>query len=263
MRTGMRTVVLVASVLACAFSLKAQITTTFNRLPDGLDEVRIRNNSATSLVAFVVSVKQAPRSSDSPPALDLGASNAPFVVYSDPLIEPGARPLPPSEERVATVSGVAFTLDPLGRRLLPPFGRRLLGDSILTAGIYADGTTTGDAALLARLLSRRSNMLQAVEMALEMLSDAGRHNVPRDQLTEQFKKMAGFVSHWYLPPEQQVGRGLYQSIIGKLINLPDEPLGSTFPPSAFVAEETAMLNRQRVTLLESQPSLADTAFIGR
>ncbi|HXA05263.1 MAG TPA: hypothetical protein VNY30_10515, partial [Bryobacteraceae bacterium] len=64
----MRTVVSVASVL-CAFSLDAQITTTFNRLPDGLDEVRIRNNSATSLVAFVVSVKQAPRSSDSPPAL--------------------------------------------------------------------------------------------------------------------------------------------------------------------------------------------------
>jgi hypothetical protein len=39
----MRTVVSVASVL-CAFSLDAQITTTFNRLPDGLDEVRIRNN---------------------------------------------------------------------------------------------------------------------------------------------------------------------------------------------------------------------------
>ena len=252
-----------ASILACAISLAAQITTTLHRLPDGLDEVRIRNNSGTSLVAFAVSVKPVPRSAGSPPARDLADRNSPLVVYSDPLIEPGARPLSAGEERVATVSGVAFTADPLGRRLLPPFGRRLLEDSILTAGIFADGTATGDPALLTRLLSRRSNMLAALETAMDMLSDAGRHNVPRDRLMEQFKKMARSVSHWYLPPEQQVGRDLYQSIIGKLINLPDEPVGSAFPPSAFVEQETAALNQQRVTLLESQPSLADAALIGR
>jgi len=48
-----------------------------------------------------------------------------------------------------------------------PSGRRLLEDSVVAAGIFADGATTGDAALLTGLLSRRSNMLQAVEMALE------------------------------------------------------------------------------------------------
>src|SRR5207244_12989626 len=66
-------------------------TTTLNRLPDGLDEVRIRNNSATSLVAFVITVKQRPRSAYS--------RNAPFVVYSDPLIEPETNPLLAHEER--------------------------------------------------------------------------------------------------------------------------------------------------------------------
>lgn len=260
-KVGMRIAISVACVLAYAFSLAAQITTTLNRLPDGLDEVRIRNNSATSLVAFVVSVKQVPRSAGSP--LDLGASNVPFVVYSDPLIELGARPLPAGEERLATVSGAAPGVDPPSRRLLPPSGRRLLENSILAAGIFADGTTTGDAALLTRLMSRRSSMLQAVEMALDILSDVGRRNVPRDQLIEQFKRMAGSVSHWYLPPEQQVARGLYQSIIAKLIDLPEEPIGSPFPPTTFVAGETALLNRQRGALLEAQPSLADAALIGR
>ena len=57
----MKTVISVASVLACAFSLDAQINTRLNHLPDGLDEVRIRNNSASSLVAFVVAAKQEPR----------------------------------------------------------------------------------------------------------------------------------------------------------------------------------------------------------
>src|SRR2546423_9620485 len=155
---GMKTAISVVSVLACAFSLDAQITTTLNRLPDGLDEVRIRNNSAGSLVAFVVSAKQVSRGAYS--------SNAPFVVYSDPLIEPATRPLPASDERVAMVSGV-LPLDPSGRRLLPHSGRRLLEDSIVTAGIFADGTTTGDALLLTRLMFRRSSMLLAVEIALE------------------------------------------------------------------------------------------------
>ena len=133
---------------------------------------------------------------------------------------------------------------------------------IITAAVFSDGTTTGDTSLLARLVLRRCNMLQAVELAGEILSDAGRHNVPRRQLIEQFRKMAGSVNHWYLPAEQQVGRLLYQSIIEKLMDLPDEQVGAPFPPSTFVAEETAMLNRQRVTLLESQPSLADATVIG-
>jgi hypothetical protein len=249
----MRTVIGAASVLACAFSLCAQITTTLNHLPDGLDEVRIRNNSATSLVAFVVTVKQVPREDYS--------SHAAFVVYSDPLIEPATRPLPAGDERVVISSGVA-RLDPVGRPWCHGACSRL-EEPIVAAGILADGTTTGDAALLTRLMSRRSNMLQAVEIALEMLSDAGRHNVPRAELIAQFKKLADSVRRWYLPAEQQVGLDLYQSIIGKLVDLPEEQVGSPFPPATFVAQETAMLNRQRVTLSESQPSLADAALIGR
>jgi hypothetical protein len=241
----MKTAISLASVLACAFAMDAQITATLNRLPNGMPEIRIRNNLGFSAVAFAIRMN---------PVVRTAENNSPFVEFFDTAIDAKATPLLPNQERTIPVL--------LRRR---PGGRLedLFEQAIITAGIFANGTTTGDAALLKRLINRRSNMLAAVETAMEMLIDAGGHNTPRDQLIEQFKKMARSVSHSYLPPEQQVGRDLYQSIIGKLINLPDQPLGSPFPPAAFVAEETAMLNRQRVTLSESQPSLADAALIGR
>jgi len=241
----MKTVISVASVLVFAFSLSAQITATLHRLPIGSPEIRIRNNSPVSLAAFAIRMD---------PVLRSNADNAPLMAYVDTAVDTMATPLLPNQEHTVPV--------PVRFRPEGP-AEDLFEQPIVTAGIFADGSTTGDAALLTRLLSRRSNMLAAVETAMDMLSDAGRHNVPRDQLIEQFKKMARSVSHWYLPPEQQVGRDLYQSIIGKLMNLPDEPVGSAFPPSAFVEQETATLNRQRVTLSESQPSLADAALIGR
>jgi hypothetical protein len=57
----MKTVISMASVLACAFSLDAQITTTLNG-----GQVRIKNNSSTGLVAFVVALKRVVRN---PPAI--------------------------------------------------------------------------------------------------------------------------------------------------------------------------------------------------
>jgi len=189
------------------------------------------------------------------PVVRSAENNVAFVDFFDTAIDPMAAPLPPKEERTVPVT---IRFRPGGQPI-----EGLFEEPIVTAGILANGTTTGDAALLTRLIVRRGNQLAAVEMAMEMLSDAGRRNVPRDQLIEQFKKMMKSVSHSYLPPEQQIGSSVYQSLVGKLINLPEEPVGSPFPPSTFVAQETAMLNRQRVTLMESQPSLADVAFIGR
>jgi hypothetical protein len=235
----MNTATSIAAILACVVSLDAQIATTLKRLPNGAEEVSIRNNSGMSLVAFMVTV-----------------SNPPIAVYSDPLIDPESKPLPAGEERVVLRSGDRIMIERGGR----PRGL-VLEEPIAAAGIVADGTTTGEAALLIRLMLRRSNMLLAVETTLETLSDAGRHSVPRDLLVEQFKKMADSSRRWYLPAEQQIGAELYQSMVGKLMNLPDEPAGSPFPPANFVAQETTTLSRQRVTLLESQPSLADQELI--
>ncbi|HLN00493.1 MAG TPA: hypothetical protein VK335_14500 [Bryobacteraceae bacterium] len=171
------------------------------------------------------------------------------------MIDEAPARLAPREERVVEEGGVLWFE---GQRVVVTHTL-----PIVTAGIFADGTTSGDAELLRRLILRRCNMLQAVETTLDIISDAGRRNVPRDLLVNQFRKMADSLNRWYVPPEQRVGHDLYQSMMGKLLNLPDEAVGSPFPPDAFVAQETAMLNRQRVELLESQPSLGDAAVIRR
>jgi hypothetical protein len=244
----MKTVISAASVLACVLSLNAQITATLKRLPNGSDEIIIRNDAAVSLVAYATSVKIAN-----------GASDAPDVGYVDSAIDTPASPLSPSQERVGPAGAMTGRLVN-GRMIYAP-ARFLL--PIVTAGIFADGTTSGDAELLRRLVLRRCNMLQAVETTLDIISDAGRRNLPRDVLVNQFRKMADSLNRWYVPPEQRVGHDLYQSMMGKLLNLPDEPVGTPFPPDAFVTQETAMLNRQRVELLESQPGLAEAAVIHR
>jgi len=227
--------------------LNAQISGTLHHWPDGLDEVSIRNNSTAIVVAYVTSVKRVPQGRNS--------GNAPWVMYSDPLIEPDAKPLLAGEERSVMKTRMAPGLKTPGERFFR--------EPVVTAGILVDGTIIGDPALLAGLVLRRSNMLLAVETTLETLSDAGRRNIPRDQLIAQFKKMADSLRRWYLPTEQQVGLSVYQSMIGKLMNLPDVQYGSPFPPATFVAEETATLRQQRVILSESQPSLADGNQISR
>jgi hypothetical protein len=238
----MKTVISLASALALALSLDAQISVSTNRVssvPGGGEEVRIRNDSARSLEAFAVYAKRVNYS---------GAVNdAAQVMFSDSM-EPQTEPLRAGEELVVMARGPVAP------------GQHFFEEPIVTAGIFTDGTTTGDTALLTRLILRRSNMLLAVETSLETLSDAGRRNIPRDQLIEQFKKMANSVNHWYIPPEQQVASGLYRSIVGKLMDLPEGEAGSAFPPATFVERETLMLNRQRYALLGSQPSLADAAF---
>ena len=250
----MRRALSVAIVLLSACALRAQIIGRVNRLADGSEQLAIHNNSRNTLVAFVLSVKHV--SPDSAP--DVDSLRGPLVIFSDSLIDGPAAPLQAGEQR--TITRPFLGLPPGSFRN----GTHLLEDSILTAGIYSGGTTSGDQILLGRLILRRSNMLQAVETSAAALSNAGGHNIPRSQLIEQFQTLADSLNHWYLPPEQQIGRDLYQSIVGRLLNLPEPQFGAPFPPSDFVRQQLSNLNQLRVRLLASEPNLHEAVvLIGR
>src|SRR5262245_57016651 len=137
------------SVCACALSMNAQIIATLNRLSNGLDEVRIRNNSSANLVAFAATANQTPLSPHS--------STAPVIVFSDVLIDSKVKPLAPGEERVAMIRGMGYS-QPGGQESA---GKRALQEPVFVAGIMADGSTTGDPTLLTRLIVRRANLLVA------------------------------------------------------------------------------------------------------
>lgn len=246
----MKAVISLASMLAVAFSLNAQITVTLNQLPDH-SEVRIRNNAVGSLTAFAISAQWKVVGDVDGRLSKLLNADIPKKLYADSLVDTAATLLPRNEER-----GLEWGAPRLRATALSS-PRAVLGEPISSAGILEDGTTTGDTALLRLLLMRRSNMLLAVDTALETLSEAGKHNVPPGWLIGQFRRLS--LSRFYLPPEQEVGRSLYESILGKLINLPDEPLGSPFPPTAFVEKETAELRQRRTALVESRPNLEDAA----
>jgi hypothetical protein len=235
-----------ALLFSCAPSLHAQpIRATLNRLADGVSDVRIQNNSSASLIAYAVLIELTPRDSSEPAPL--------LAVFADPLVDEKISPLAPGQYSV--IIGQHRVLKPARKATAPP-ATAVGSEAALAAGIFDNDETAGDAALLRRLILRRANTLLAVENSLETLLDAGRRNISRSVLIAHFQGMAQSLRRWYLPSEQQIGAQVYQEIAARLINLPETALGEPFPPTEFTAKETAALNRRRVALLESQPSLA-------
>lgn len=237
----------VASALASACSLNAQMKATITRLSDDMTGITVRNNAPVAISAFALYLTYVHRTRD---------EDTPLILYFDPATDPTVPPLAANEERVVRPERVIIG-NARGK-----FGFPLFQQRIVVAAIHADGSTEGDASLLTRMILRRSNLLLAIETTRDMLMTAGRHNIPRDELVAQFKRMAASLDHWYLLPEQQIGREIYLSILGKVINLPEQPVGTPFPPAGFVSRETAILNVQRTALSESEPRLGDSRPIG-
>jgi len=234
----MNAAILLVSLVFGASLVDAQISARLNQVGNRSPEVEVQNDAPMAMTAFAIRMAAAPAPGD--------AHREPFVMFADAVVDQAPMPL---------LSNQTYGVPVPSRYKKGQHPEALVAPPIATAAVFSDGSTAGDASLLDRLILRRCNMLQAVELARDMLTAAGRHNVPRAQLTAEFQRMADSLNHWYLPAEQQVGRGVYQAIVGKLMGLPDQAFGAAFPPTAFVEQEVAALDRQRTTLLEARPGL--------
>jgi hypothetical protein len=128
----MRTVITVASMFFCCVSLNAQITSSLVHTTGGWDEVRIRNASQTALTAFVVAAKNDNGTAD---------SGGYLVTYSDTVIDAKAQPLLPGEERMVLSQGL---YRPASAPIRPHAQRHGLAEPVAAAGIFVDGSTTGN-----------------------------------------------------------------------------------------------------------------------
>ena len=193
----MRALISPALMVLCAFSLNAQVTAVLKKVSDRSPmtgavmerpEIEIRNDSIDSLTALAINLA---------PTSEGAADVSPFLVYFDSAIDayrsPGGcqMPLPPNQACTVSMPTI-FSATGQSRDLFRP--------PIITAALFADGSTTGDATLTARLMLRRGSLLQAVELTRDILADAGGRNVSRSDLVEEFRMLADSANHWYLPP---------------------------------------------------------------
>ena len=218
--------------LVLVLAVHGEISTVAKRMPSGASTIEVRSEGAVALSAVAIRYQ-------------LAGQEGVFYQYFDELTDAA----PPKSEFVVELP---YTLPRDGKGRIPA-----LAGSIANAAILSDGTATGEPELIRRLVLRRANLLQTVEASLDMIAAAGRHNTSRSRM------IADSVHRWYLPEEQQTGFRVYQSIVGKLTNMVEGPVGTAFPSNEFVEQETAALNRQRTVLMASQPSLADVAQNGR
>ena len=97
----------------------------------------------------------------------------PLILYGDAEIDPSMVPLLAGQEHAISEA----------RRFVMRNGKQtyaIFDQAAITVATYSNGTTTADAALLDGLMLRLRNMLHSVEVALDLLSDAGKHNLMRD-----------------------------------------------------------------------------------
>src|SRR5437868_1635335 len=126
----MKPVMSLALMFACVTTLRGQITAVLNRYPSRSPEIQIRNTSTVSLSAIAISMA---------PAAQTDGSSAPFTVFVDAAVDEATMPLLPNQTYKVPVPTRVRAGQQGGDLFEPP---------IVTAGIFADGATTGDAALL-------------------------------------------------------------------------------------------------------------------
>src|SRR5262249_43683645 len=158
-----------AILFGCALSLDAQVAATLHRLPDGGVEIRIRNNSTVTLTAFAVKVDHATgtAASETGPKAFLDSG----TIYADVVTDTTLQPLESGQERTREPWIRSQRGGPLPLKQVRTDARKelvkqvdLSEHTVKVAGLFADGTTSGDTGLVTRLMLRRSNMLLSINL---------------------------------------------------------------------------------------------------
>jgi hypothetical protein len=108
------------------FASNTQFTAVLSMTPDHLPQVVVRNTSPVIVTAFAITMAPV-------------GEGAPLVAFLDTLVDIAAVPLLPNEEHTVPVK-IRF------RPGKPP--EQLFQTPVIAAGIFADGSTTGDRELL-------------------------------------------------------------------------------------------------------------------
>ena len=142
--------------------------------------------------------------------LNRSAGRDPFVVFFDTSVDSSGResyeaPILPNQKYAV----------PVMFSLLDGHLEDIYGPPFVTAAAFADGTTAGDESLLARLKVRKGNMLQAVELARDILASAGSRNVPKNQLVEQYQIAREFLRPLVSPSRRTNRQGALSIDRGK------------------------------------------------
>lgn len=143
----MRRIISAAVLMTSAFALEAQINARLDPLADGTTRIGIANDAVGELSAFAVSMKETNG------LIEEGR----LTIYADSAIDAAATPVLAHQRWFVEAGFCAMPQN--GKRACTVFEQPII------AGIFADGSTTGDATILNQLLSRRRNMLHAVEIA--------------------------------------------------------------------------------------------------
>ncbi|HYP06736.1 MAG TPA: hypothetical protein VER03_10945 [Bryobacteraceae bacterium] len=124
---------MVVALVAGGLLLRAELIVHVRASGAGVPEVQVRNGGSVAVVAFAVATNSTREAEDQDP----------FVVFFDSLVD-GSPAMDAGGERVVPVLKLLHS----GKRM-----EDVLELPVLAAAIHADGTTTGDAVLLTRMVA--------------------------------------------------------------------------------------------------------------
>ncbi|HEV2314716.1 MAG TPA: hypothetical protein VGR94_05380 [Candidatus Acidoferrales bacterium] len=203
---------------------------------DGHIYLTVKNNSGVAITAMAVTATKT--------AMD-GTSRRPgqSVRYFDSIVNPfgpAGRSISPGESYRFSLAG------PLEKREV---------EARLRAVIFADGSTTGEADWIQRLIHSRTTDLYYVDQDLQILQNGKANSEPTDMMGQRAQSLSDSVFHSSASTEdKQIAMGLCHEILMYINGHFDQAAA----PDQRVENAISQLLTRRQRLLLSKPKLDET-----